>query len=112
MKKNLIILLIAASVGLTWYITQTTPRLTPEAKSQIENILLQRPEFPARPVWWSDDSILAIGVLPDTDVEQAAMLACRMLREQGVTTTAVEIYDVLKIQQNKEWQKLAGNTCR
>jgi|GEM_PF-1066953 len=112
MKKNIIILLIAACVGVTWYITQTKPTLTSAMKSQVEKLLLERPEFPARPVWWSDDSILAVGILPEDDAPAAADIACRVLREQGITTTAVEIYDVLKIQQDQDWVKLAGNSCQ
>ncbi len=112
MKKNIIIILIAACVGVTWYITKTKPTISAVTKSQVENLLLERPEFPARPVWWSDDAILAVGILPENDAAAAAESACRVLREQGVTTTAVEIYDVLKIQQDQDWVKLAGNTCQ
>jgi len=113
MKRTIIIILIAACVGVTWYIANSTVKLTPQAKSASENALLELEEFPARPVWWHDDSVMAIGVIADeTNPHHAADKACQVLKSKGVTTVRVEIYDVVKIQKEDDWQKLASNTCQ
>ena len=112
MKRNIIIILIAACVGVTWYIANSTVRLSPEQKSAAENAILSEPEFPARPVWWHDDSVLAVGMLAEEyNPHEAAAKACKILRAIGVTTASVEIYDVVKIQKEDEWVKLAADSC-
>ncbi|WP_286239679.1 hypothetical protein [Neptuniibacter halophilus] len=113
MKRTIIILLIAACVGVTWYIANSTERLTPQQKSAVENALLELPEFPARPVWWQDDSVLAIGVIAgQVNPHQAAAKACNVLKSKGIFTTVVEIYDVVKIQKEDDWKQLAADSCR
>lgn len=113
MKRNIIILLIAASVGVSWYIANTKERLTSEMKITVENEILELPEFPARPVWWQDDSVLAIGVVADSvNPHHAAAEACKVLRAKGITATFVEIYDVVKIQKEDDWVKLAADGCQ
>lgn len=113
MKKKIIILLIAACVGVTWYIVNTKERLTPEVKSTVENLILERKEFPARPVWWQDDSVLAVSIVPDTvNPHHAAAEACKILNANGVTATFVEVYDVVKIQEERDWVKLAADSCK
>jgi len=113
MKRTIIILLIAACVGVTWYIVNTKERLTPEVKSIVENQILERKEFPARPVWWQDDSVLAVSIVADSvNPHHAAAAACKILNANGVTTTFVEVYDVVKIQEERDWVKLAADSCR
>ncbi len=113
MKRTIIILLIAACVGVTWYIVNTKERLTPEVKSIVENQILELKEFPARPVWWQDDSVLAVSIVPDTvNPHHAAAAACKILTANGVQTTFVEVYDVVKIQEERDWVKLAADSCR
>lgn len=113
MKRNIIILLIAACVGVTWYIANTKEQLSSETKITVENEILKLPEFPARPVWWQDDSVLAIGVVPDSvNPFHAAAAACKVLRAHGVKSTFVEIYDVVKIQKEDDWVKLAADGCQ
>ncbi|MGH1461355.1 MAG: hypothetical protein ACRBB6_04900 [Neptuniibacter sp.] len=113
MKRNIIILLIAACVGVTWFIANTKESLSSETKIAVENEILKLPEFPARPVWWEDDSVLAIGVVPDSvNPYHAATSACKILRAKGITTTFVEIYDVVKIQKEDDWVKLAADSCK
>ena len=113
MKRIIIILLIAACVGVTWYIANTTERLTPQAKSAAENALLALEEFPARPVWWHDDSVMAIGVIADqVNPHHAADKACQVLKSKGIKTVSVEIYDVVKIQKEDDWQQLAAAGCQ
>lgn len=112
MKRTIIIILIAACVGVTWYISNSTERLTPQAKSAVENALLELPEFPARPVWWHDDSVLAIGVVAgQANPNHAAAKACDVLKAKGVNSASVEVYDVVKIQKEDDWEQLAQNPC-
>lgn len=112
MKRTIIILLIAACVGVTWYIANFKEKLTPQTKSAVENAILALGEFPARPVWWHDDAVLAIGVVPDqVNPNHAADKACKVLKSKGVTATSVEIYDVVKIQEESDWNQLAADSC-
>lgn len=113
MKRNIIILLIASCVGITWYIANTKQRPSSEIKITVENEILQLREFPARPVWWQDDSVLAVSIVPDTvNPHHAAAAACKILTANGVTTTFVELYDVVKIQEERDWVKLAADSCK
>ncbi|MFT6470123.1 MAG: hypothetical protein ACJAZ4_000548 [Neptuniibacter pectenicola] len=113
MKRTIIIILIAACVGVTWYIANSTEPLSPQIKSAVENELLELDEFPARPVWWHDDSVLAIGVLAgQTNPHQAADKACKVLASKGISSVSVEVYDVVKIQKEDEWKKLASDACK
>lgn len=113
MKRNIIIILIAACVGVTWYIANNTERLSPEVKSAAENALLEQDIFPARPVWWQDDSVMAIGIVKGSaNPFEAAAKACEIIKAKGVKTATVEIYDVVKIQKEDDWEKLAADGCR
>ncbi|MEM5535000.1 hypothetical protein WNY58_01225 [Neptuniibacter pectenicola] len=113
MKRTIIIILIAACVGVTWYIANSTEPLSPQIKSAVENELLELDEFPARPVWWHDDSVLAIGVLVEqTNPHHAADKACKVLAAKGISSVSVEVYDVVKIQKEDEWKKLASDACK
>lgn len=112
MKRNIIILLIAASIGVTVYINSVTKLLEPEVKSAIEASLLAEPEFPARPVWWEDDRLLAIGVVKKQDNHDSdAQKACRVIKKHGVTDLVVEVYDVVQIQKLDEWTRIGRASC-
>lgn len=113
MKRTIIILLIAASVGITVFINFTKEPLSPELRSAVEEALLKEPEFPARPVWWEDDRLMAIGVVKKQENHDAdAKKACSIARKLGVTELAVEVYDVLSIQSAKEWNLIGRADCR
>ena len=115
MKRTIIIILIAACVGVTWYISNLTEPLSPQTKSAVENALLELEEFPARPVWWQDDSVLAIGVVAgQTNPHHAADKVCKVLAAKGVSSVSVsvEVYDIVKIQKEDEWRKLASSACQ
>jgi len=113
MKRNIIILLIAACVGVTWYTINSKEPVSPAVKSKVENAILELEEFSARPVWWQDDSVLAVSIVPETiNPHKAAAAACKILNANGVHTTFVEVYDVVKIQQERDWVKLAADSCR
>ena len=113
MKRKIIILLIAASVGVTIYINNAKTLLDPEVRSQLENALLEQPEFPARPVWWEDDSVMAIGVVNENENHDAeAKKACQIAATFGITDLKVEVYDILKIQQFEEWMLIGKSSCK
>lgn len=113
MKRKIIILLIAASVGVTIYINSVKTLLDPEVRSQLENALLEQPEFPARPVWWEDDSVMAIGVVNKNENHDAeAKKACQIAATFGITDLKVEVYDILKIQQFEEWTLIGQSSCK
>ncbi|MBY4676582.1 hypothetical protein [Marinobacterium arenosum] len=114
MKRNLIILLIAACVGVTWYINSTQKGLDAALKSAVEQDILADERFPARPVWWEGDKVLAVGVVPqqgsenhDADAEKV----CRILHKHGIGELLVEVYDVLKIQSEDDWQRIGSSRC-
>ncbi|MGB0467818.1 MAG: hypothetical protein ACPGF7_09860 [Pontibacterium sp.] len=112
MKRNIIILLIAACVGITIYISSTKKPLETEVKSAIEAALLEQPEFPARPVWWEDDGVMAIGMVKKQDNHNVdAEKACKIAARFGVTKLKVEIYDVLLIQQSDDWELIGSAAC-
>lgn len=113
MKRTLIMLLIAACIGVTWYVVKTTRHLPAQVKAQAEAALLADALFPARPVWWQDDKILALGVVPDqvSSGEAAAARACRLLQGLPVAGLRVEVYDVLKIQHEDDWRLLGFAVC-
>jgi hypothetical protein len=115
MKRTIIFLLIAASVAVTLYINQTTKLLPPDVKIRIEQTLLDDPLFPARPVWWSDDKILALGIAShELTGDEAAKKACTLLsgRSLPVSGLLIEIYDVVKIQKSDDWNKLGAAKCK
>jgi len=114
MKKNILFLLVILSIGVTIYINQTTKRLPDEVKQLAESILLEDEWFPARPVWWEDDKILAVGVLPEFNGDEAAKKACQLMlaRSLPVQGLNVEVYDVLKIQRQDDWTLLGSSKCQ
>ena len=114
MKRTIIILLIAACVAVTLYINQTKKLIPPEVKVKIEQLLLDDPLFPARPVWWSDDKILALGIVANgISGDEAAKKACELLtgRSLPVSGLLIEIYDVVKIQTADDWGLLGSAKC-
>ena len=113
MKKIIIILLIAASVGVTYYINSTTDTIDSVVKSEIEQTLLSDPRFPARPVWWEADAVLAVGIVKDeANFEQRAQVACDLIAPKLTKDVRVELYDVLAIQESKTWTLLAKQLCK
>ena len=114
MKRTIIILLIAACVAVTLYINQTKKLIPPEVKAEIEQTLLDDALFPARPVWWSDDKILAVGIVPEgVTGDEAAEKACQLLKNSSlpVSGLVVEVYDVVKIQKADDWGLLGSGKC-
>lgn len=114
MKRTIIVVLIAACVGVTLYINSQTKRLPDAVKRQAEDILLADALFPARPVWWEDDKILAVGVVAErTNGEQAARKACELFTAENLPVGGlrIEVYDILEIQRNDEWTLIGKAVC-
>lgn len=112
MKRNIILLLIAASVLVTLYIKYTAKPLDPALKAKVESAVMSLEQFPARPVWWHDDSVLAVGVVKkqhshNSDAEEA----CKLALKQGVMKLKVEVYDLADLQQKDDWTLIGSASC-
>ncbi|GGO82473.1 hypothetical protein GCM10011348_23950 [Marinobacterium nitratireducens] len=83
------------------------------ARAALEQQLMQDPRFPARPVWWHEGTVLAVGMINDGGVkDKAAEDVCQLLHQQGLNNTSVEVYDLLKIQQDDDWNLIGKASCR
>ncbi|MDO6454675.1 hypothetical protein Q4490_13960 [Neptunomonas phycophila] len=114
MKRILFIILIIVSAGVAYYVSLTSSVLSQSQQLAAESTLLSKKLFPARPVWWSDGKILAVGILPDSSTgDAAAQTACDLLiaEQLPVSGLRIEVYDVLKIQNEDEWSLLGFAVC-
>ena len=114
MKRIIFIILVVLSGLVAYYVSSTSQILNDNQKRSAENVLLDNNLFPARPVWWSDVKILAVGILPDSSTgDAAAQTACDLLvaEQLPVSGLRIEVYDVLKIQNEDEWSLLGFAVC-
>ncbi len=114
MKRIIFIILVVLSGLVAYYVSSTSQILNDNQKISAENVLLDNNIFPARPVWWSDGKILAVGILPDSSTgDAAAQTACDLLiaEQLPVSGLRIEVYDVLKIQNEDEWSLLGFAVC-
>ncbi|MDP2522116.1 hypothetical protein Q8W30_05975 [Neptunomonas phycophila] len=114
MKRTLFVLLVVVSAVVAYYVSSIASILNHEQQLSAESFLLENSLFPARPVWWSDGKILAIGILPDSSTgDAAAQTACDLLiaEQLPVSGLRIEVYDVLKIQNEDEWSLLGFAVC-
>lgn len=112
MKRNIIILLIAACVGITLYINESTELIDSATKSRVEAAVLEDSRFPARPVWWESDSVLAVGVIKKTDNHDSdARDVCNIVRDAGIESMLVEMYDLQQIQRDDKWRRIGSARC-
>ena len=114
MKRIIFIILVVLSGLVAYYVSSTSQILNDNQKRSAENVLLDNNLFPARPVWWSDGKILAVGILPDSSTgDVAAQTACDLLiaEQLPVSGLRIEVYDVLKIQNEDEWSLLGFAVC-
>jgi hypothetical protein len=114
MKRLLFVLLVLASILTTVYVKNTKEYLDSAIKQQAESTLQTDTLFPARPVWWSDDKILAVGIVPgEVSGEEAAQKACELMLAEHLPIQGlrVEVYDVLKIQREDDWSLLGFAIC-
>ncbi|UTW14079.1 hypothetical protein [Marinobacterium rhizophilum] len=87
--------------------------MSESVRAALETQLAKDSRFPARPVWWQDGAILAVGMMPDGESQDAAARdVCRLLHAQGLMDTAVEIYDLQKIQQSDDWALIGRASCK
>nr|WP_158651927.1 hypothetical protein [Marinobacterium profundum] len=113
MKRVILLVLIALSVGVTLYLNRQAEPVAESVRLMLEAQLAKDPRFPARPVWWQDGAILAVGMMPETQSQDAAAQdVCKLLHAQGITGTAVEIYDLQKIQQSDNWALIGRASCK
>jgi hypothetical protein len=114
MKRIIITLLILSSVLVTLFIQLNKDQLSNEVKQKAESTLQANSLFPARPVWWNDDKILAVGIVPgEVSGEEAAQKACELMLAENLPIQGlrVEVYDVLKIQREDDWNLLGFAIC-
>ena len=114
MKRIIFIILVVLSGLVAYYVSSTSQILNDNQKISAENVLLDNNLFPARPVWWSDGKILAVGILLDSSTgDAAAQTACDLLiaEQLPVSGLRIEVYDVLKIQNEDEWSLLGFAVC-
>jgi hypothetical protein len=114
MKRIIFIILVVLSGLVAYYVSSASQILNDNQKISAENVLLDNNLFPARPVWWSDGKILAVGILPDSSTgDAAAQTACDLLiaEQLPVSELRIEVYDVLKIQNEDEWSLLGFAVC-
>ena len=115
MKRLIIFALIIISAAVTVFIQMNKDQLSNEIKQQAESTLQTDPLFPARPVWWNDDKILAVGIIPgDVSGDSAAQKACDLMLAENLPIQGlrVEVYDVVKIQKEDDWNLLGFAICQ
>lgn len=90
-----------------------TTQPPPEAFDRVTAKLATYNLFPARPVYWPDDKTVGVGVIPDQnlDLGLATNAVCEVLAEEGLIEMTVEVYDVIKIQYEDEWEMMAFQKC-
>jgi hypothetical protein len=113
MKRIILVVLIALSVGVTLYLNRQAEPVPESARVALEAQLAEDLRFPARPVWWQDGAILAVGMTADGQPKDgAAADVCGLLRRQGITDTSVEVYDLDKIRQSEQWDLIGRASCK
>jgi hypothetical protein len=79
----------------------------------VEAELARDARFPARPVWWQEGAILAVGMQADGQPKDAAALeVCELVLRQGVAEISVEVYDLDKIRQSEDWNLIGKASCQ
>jgi len=113
-KKTILIALIAITAAVTYFLYEEP--LSIEKRAVVEaDLASQSDKYPATPVWWSDGGVLAIGMLPRDNGEKhhdSAKEICKILWRHDINRTVVEVYDILKIQKNDDWEMIGGADCR
>ncbi|MBR9883186.1 MAG: hypothetical protein GYB21_05840 [Oceanospirillales bacterium] len=111
-KRFVILILIALSVVVTWYIESAKQEIPAELRSRVEAELSQDSTFPARPVWWDKGHRLGVGVIPDgTNRDSEARRVCNLMLKHGISPAEVEVFDVLQIQNDDEWVQVGAAHC-
>ncbi|WP_271273553.1 hypothetical protein [Aliamphritea hakodatensis] len=115
MKKTLLIIVIAVAAGVGYFLETKKVQVTTQQRASVEAALaLESERYPATPVWWADGDILAVGMraVDEAVITAGAKDICKILWKFDVNRTAVEVYDIEKIQQNDDWKLIGGADCR
>jgi len=84
-----------------------------DTRQSIEKELLQDSTFPARPVWWEEGYLIGVGVVFNGDSHDSdAERVCGIMRRHGVVPSAVQVFDVIKIQNEDDWIEVGRADCR
>ena len=111
-KRFTLLILIALAVAVTYYIESGKAEVSLQTRAQVEAELAKDPTFPARPVWWDKGHILGVGVLPNGQNRNAeAERVCQLLARFNITPAEVQVFDVLQIQNDDEWEQIGGVVC-
>jgi len=111
-KRLMILILIILSIGVTYYIETNKREVSMETRVKVEAELAQDPTFPARPVWWEKGHLLGVGVIFKGQNHDAdARRVCQILGKHGVVPATVQVFDVLKIQNDDDWVQVGAAVC-
>jgi hypothetical protein len=111
-KRLMILILIILSIGVTYYIEVNKKEVSMETRAKVEAELAQDPTFPARPVWWEKGHLLGVGVIYEGKPrDDDARRVCHILDKYGVTPATVQVFDVLKIQNEDNWDQVGAAVC-
>ncbi|TCK16426.1 hypothetical protein [Marinobacterium mangrovicola] len=111
-KRLMVLILIALSIGVTWYIESARKEVPAEVRDKVAAEVLQKLDLPAQPVWWDKGHRLGIGVIPDGSNRNAeARDACSIMLQNGITPAEVEVFDVLQIQNDDDWVQIGAARC-
>lgn len=111
-KRLMILILIILSIGVTYYIEMNKKEVSMETRAKVEAELAQDPTFPARPVWWEKGHLLGVGVIYEGKPrDDDARRVCQILDKYGVQPATVQVFDVLKIQNEDDWDQVGSAVC-
>lgn len=111
-KRLMILILIILSIGVTYYIEVNKKEVSMETREKVEAELALDPTFPARPVWWEKGHLLGVGVIYEGKTrDEDARRVCQILDKYGVTPATVQVFDVLKIQNEDDWDQIGAAVC-
>ena len=111
-KRLTFLILVVLSVVVTYYLESKKSEVTPETRAQVEAALAQDPTFPARPVWWEKGHLLGVGVIFEGQNHDGdARRVCQILDKHGVRPATVQVFDVLKIQNDDDWEQVGAAVC-
>ncbi|WP_432696288.1 hypothetical protein ACQUQP_17320 [Marinobacterium sp. YM272] len=112
-KRLMVLILIALSIGVTWYIETGRKEVSAEVRDKVATEVMQTLDLPAQPVWWDKGRRLGIGVIPDGSNRDAeARDACSIMLQNGISPAQVEVFDVLQIQNDDEWVQIGAASCQ
>ncbi|OMH38142.1 hypothetical protein [Motiliproteus sp. MSK22-1] len=110
-KSAIIFFLILASVIATWLIEQNKPTNSSEVIAQMNQLIAADPRIKSH-VW--NYSNVAVGVIKtEVDEKDYARSLCAKFIQLGAKGVAVQVVDVLKLQNSggEDWEEIAYARC-